>query len=199
MAEAFAHRTPLAARPAARDTSVRIEEVTDRGVIDLRGHLADAGFRKAAKQVLGVDLPAQPRTSVVAGKLTILWLSLDQWLITCPREEASALAAAMQRELEGVHALAVDVSDMRAIVRVSGEGAAETLMKGTSVDLTLADGAPGTVRRLRFTEIAAMAHALPGGEGFDLYVFRSYAPYALQYLEAAARPAAAIRLFTPKA
>jgi uncharacterized protein YbbC (DUF1343 family) len=56
----------------------------------------------------------------------------------------------------------------------------------------------GWRRRMRFAEIAALTHALPGGEGFDLHVFRSYAPYALQYLEAAARPGGALRLFQPK-
>jgi sarcosine oxidase, subunit gamma len=198
MADTLTHRTPLSGRTLARDSAVSIAEVTDRGMIDLRGHLADAGFARAVKTVLGVALPTAPRTCASHGAVTVLWLSLDQWLITCPRGEAAALAAALASELNGVHALAVDVSDMRAIFRVTGAGAAEVLMKGTSVDLTLEDGTPGTVRRMRFAEIAALTHALPGGEGFDLYVFRSYAPYALQYLEAAARPAAALRLFKPK-
>jgi sarcosine oxidase subunit gamma len=198
MADPLTHRTPLAGRTSPRDSAVAIAEVTDRGMIDLRGHLADPAFGRAVKAVLGLALPSKPRTSASHGAVTALWLSLDQWLITCPRGEAAALAAALAAELNSVHALAVDVSDMRTIVRVTGAGAAETLMKGTSVDLTLEDGAPGTVRRMRFAEIAALTHALPGGEGFDLYVFRSYAPYALQYLEAAARPAAALRLFQPK-
>jgi sarcosine oxidase subunit gamma len=198
MADTLNHRTPLSGRTPARDSAVAIAEVTDRGMIDLRGHLADAAFARAAKTVLGLTLPDVPRTSASHGAVTALWLSPDQWLITCPRGEAAALTAALQAELKSVHALAVDVSDMRVILRVTGAGAAEVLMKGTSVDLTLADGRPGTVRRMRFAEIAALTHALPGGEGFDLYVFRSYAEYALQYLEAAARPAAAIRLFQPR-
>jgi len=199
MADTLTHRTPLAGRAPARDSVVSIAEVTDRGMIDLRGHLADAAFGKAAKTVLGLALPDMPRTSASHGALSVLWLSLDQWLITCPRGETAAVTAALQAELKGVHALVVDVSDMRAILRVTGPGAAEVLMKGTSADLTLQDGRPGAVRRMRFAEIAALAYALPGGEGFDLYVFRSYAEYALQYLEAAARPAAAIRLFAAKA
>ncbi|MFO1088292.1 MAG: sarcosine oxidase subunit gamma family protein [Hyphomicrobiales bacterium] len=193
MADTLTHRTPLSEvlRGSVPDSAVDIVEVKDRGMIDLRGHLADRDFGG----LLGVDLPSVPRTSVSHGSLTVLWLSLDQWLITCPRGDAVALTAALQRDLQGVHSLVADVSDMRTILRVSGDGAAEVLMKGTSVDLTLADGKPGTVRRLRFAEVAAMVHALPDGKSFDLYVFRSYADYVLQYLTAAARPQAAIRLF----
>ena len=43
----------------------------------------------AAKDALGVDLPRQPRTSVAWGDVKVLWLSIDQWLILCPRDQGA--------------------------------------------------------------------------------------------------------------
>ena len=63
-----------------------------------------------------------------------------------------------------------------------------------SLDLLSGDYAPGTVRRMRYAEIAALIHVVED-DVFDLYVFRSYAHYAWDFLLATAREPAKIRLF----
>ena len=88
----------------------------------------------------------------------------------------------------------VDVSDMRAVIRMEGEGCREIIMKGTSLDLLSAEYAPGLVRRMRFAEIAALLNVVED-DVFDIYVFRSYAHYAWDFLRAAAREPAKVRLF----
>jgi heterotetrameric sarcosine oxidase gamma subunit len=62
-----------------------MREVADRGMIDLRGEGSSAKFKQAVKSVLGFDLPAKPRTAASKGPITVLWLSVDQWLVTCAR------------------------------------------------------------------------------------------------------------------
>jgi sarcosine oxidase subunit gamma len=100
----------------------------------------------------------------------------------------------LRAALAGIHSLAVDVSDMRAIMRLEGQGVREVLLKGCSLDL-MGDGyVPGTVRRVRFAEIAALLHVVEP-QVIDLYVFRSYADYAWAFILAAAREPAAVRLF----
>ncbi len=47
---------------------------------------------------------------------------------------------------------------------------------------------------MRFAEIAALLHVVED-EVFDIYVFRSYADYAWEFLLATAREPAKIRLF----
>jgi sarcosine oxidase gamma subunit len=70
-------------------------------------------------------------------------------------------------------------------------------MKGTPVDLTLADLGPGSVRRLRFGDIAAMVHIRRlEPDVIDLFVFRSYGRFAWEWLDATAGEAARLRLFT---
>jgi sarcosine oxidase subunit gamma len=178
-------------------TYVSLREISERGMIDLRGASSDKKFMAAAKSALGLDLPKQPRTSAAWGDIRVFWLSPDQWLITCPRAKAQDLADGLAAELTGIHSLAVNVSDMRAIIRLEGEGVREVVMKGTAIDLTHGDYPPGTVRRMRFAEIAALLHVVEENV-IDIYIFRSYAQYTWDFLSKAARKGSEVRVF-PKA
>ncbi|MBI2719356.1 MAG: sarcosine oxidase subunit gamma [Rhizobiales bacterium] len=186
--------SPLSHVAAPQGLAIGLREMTGRGMIDLRGGAGDAAFMAAAKDVLGAALPTQPRTSVSWGDIKALWLSIDQWLILCPGGRTAELLAALRTALAGIHSLAVDVSDMRAVIRLEGEGSREILMKGSSLDLIDGSYGPGAVRRMRFAEIAALLHVVDDNI-FDVYVFRSYADYAWEFLLATAREPAKIRLF----
>ena len=186
--------SPLAHRELPQDLSIDLREITDRGMVDLRGSASDKKFLGAVKKVLGLDLPKAPRTSVSWGDVRALWLSIDQWLILCSRAKAGEIVAALKAELGSIHSLVVDVSDMRAVLRLEGEGVREVLLKGSSLDLLSPDYAPGTVRRMRFAEIAALLHVVEN-DVFDVYVFRSYADYAWDFLLATARASAQVKLF----
>jgi sarcosine oxidase subunit gamma len=186
--------TPLAHREAPQGLSIELREITDRGMIDVRGSANDKKFMAAAKKVLGLDLPKTPRTSVSWGDVKALWLSIDQWLILCSRAKAGELVATLIAELGNIHSLIVDVSDMRAVLRLEGDGVREVLLKGSSLDL-LGDGyAAGTVRRMRYAEIAALLHVVED-KVFDIYVFRSYADYTWDFILATARAPAKVTLF----
>jgi sarcosine oxidase, subunit gamma len=186
--------TALAHRDVAESTYIDMREISERGMIDLRGHTSDRTFMAAAKAVFGVDLPKEPRTSAAWGDAKILWLSPDQWLVTCPRGKAQELTDALVKELDDTHSLAVNVSDMRTIIRLEGELVREVVMKGSTLDLTDGDYTPGTVRRMRFAEIAALLHIVEENV-IDIYVFRSYAQYAWDFLVKAARKGSEVRLF----
>ncbi len=187
-------KSPLAHRESPQGLSIELREITDRGMIDLRGSTADKKFMAAAKKVLGLDLPKTPRTSVSWGDAKALWLSIDQWLILCSRAKAVELTAALRTELGNIHSLIVDVSDMRAVLRLEGEGVREVLLKGSSLDLLSGDYGPGAVRRMRYAEIAALLHVVEDTV-FDIYVFRSYADYAWDFILATARAPAKVNLF----
>ena len=184
----------LAHRAEPTNTYVSLREITTRGMIDLRGLPSDRKFMAAAKEVLGFDLAKTPRSSNTFGDVKALWLSPDQWLILCARENAPALAADLAKAVEKTHALAVDVSDMRSIIRVEGERAREVMMKGCSLDFADTDFTPGYVRRVRFAEIAALFNIVDDNT-VDLYVFRSYANYAWDFLLKAARKGSEVGVF----
>jgi sarcosine oxidase, subunit gamma len=185
----------LAHRSTPDNLSLSMREISERGMIDLRGSASDRKFMTAVKSVLGVDLPKAPRTSASWGEYKALWLSTDQWLILCTRSKTTALLAELNAALGKIHSLAVDVADMRAIIRLEGDGVRETLMKGSSLDLISDDYKQGTVRRMRFAEIAALLHVVEDN-CFDIYVFRSYADYTWEFLTKAARKGSEVKLFS---
>lgn len=190
----LSYASPLAGITPPSGLAVVIREIPDRGMIDLRGLSTDAAFMSAVRDVLGVALPTQPRSSAAWGDVRVLWLSVDQWLILTTRNKSHEILAGLRRALAGVHSLAVDVSDMRAVIRLEGEGVREILMKGTSLDLLAPSVQPGFCRRMRFAEIAALLHVVEETV-FDVYVFRSYARYAWDFLCTAAREPAKVTLF----
>lgn len=179
--------TPLYDRQAPDGLAISMSEVVDRGMIDLRGLPTDKKFMEAAKAALGLALPTTPRTSAGNGDIVCLWMSPDQWLITCPRKAVDGLLAKLNAGLEGIFSLAVDMSDARTIIRLEGERVRETLMKGSSIDFTQGGYGGGTVRRMLFGEIAAMVHVVSEKpDVFHLMVFRSYAHHAWDWIEATA-------------
>ncbi len=190
--------TPLYDRQAPSGLAIQMSEVVDRGMIDLRGLPKDKKFMDAAKSALGVALPTTPRTTASKGDVVCLWMSLDQWLITCPRKDVAALLAKLNKALEGIHSLAVDMSDARAIIRLEGDRVRETLMKGSSIDFTQSGYEAGTVRRMLFGEIAAMVHVVSDSpDVFELMVFRSYAHHAWDWVEATAMKGSEVDFLKP--
>lgn len=190
----LAYKSPLAGVTAPAGLSISLREIADRGMIDLRGLASDPAFMSAAHDALGFALPTAPRTSASWGDVKVLWLSVDQWLILSTRSKAHEIIANLRTALKGIHSLAVDVSDMRAVIRLEGEGLREILMKGTSLDLLDAEYKPGLCRRMRFAEIAALLHVVEDNV-FDVYVFRSYAHYTWEFLCTTARDASKLKLF----
>jgi sarcosine oxidase subunit gamma len=190
----LSHQSALAGVAAPPGLSVSLREIADRGMIDLRGLASDPAFMSAAHDALGFALPTAPRSSAAWGDVQVLWLSVDQWLILSTRSKAHEILANLRTALRGIHSLAVDVSGMRAVIRLEGEGCREVLMKGTSLDLLDPAYKPGTCRRMRYAEIAALLHVVEE-DVFDVYVFRSYAQYTWNFLCATAREGARVKLF----
>ena len=81
---------------------------------------------------------------------------------------------------------------MRAIIRIEGDGAREVMMKSGSLEFFNQEFSAGYVRRMRFAEIAALFNIVEPNI-IDLYVFRSYATYAYDFLMKAARKGSQIR------
>ncbi len=176
--------------------AISVEEV-NLGMIDLRGDLGDKKFVSAVKKALGVTLPSKPRRSVHKNDVDCLWLSPDQWLITCAPEQKAALLSALKKALGSIHSLAVDVSHARCVLRLTGDCARETLMKGSSVDLSTKECDAGYVRRLLFAEQGALVHIRSQSPDIiDLFIFRSYADYVWKWLEVTSNTHAKVNLFT---
>jgi len=171
---------------AAYEGYARIEERGLRGMITLRGNFADAKFKKAIKALAGVDVPAQ--TSCTAGKTHVVaWMSPDELLILCPHAEAEAGVATLTKALSGTHFLAANVSDARAVFRISGDKAREVICKLAPVDMSPKAFPAGHFRRTWLAQTPA-AFWMPDAQTVELICFRSVADYVFGLLSRAAMP-----------
>ena len=189
------------AEAEAINGSIAVSIINDRGMIDLRGDIKDKKFSTSIQKVLGITLPDAPRQSTSKETNTLLWLSPDQWLLLCPRTDVEKIIIKLQTALNEVHSLVVDVSDARTIFRLEGTGAKEVVTKGAPIDLSAQDCKAGYVRRLRFAEMAALIHivstdASNDSETIDLFVFRSYAQYAWDWLAATSSKQSKLDIFS---
>lgn len=162
------------------------------GMVTLRGDLADAGFASAVRDVTGLDLPAQ---GAIAGNgPRLAWMSPDELLLFCDADDAPGQAAALSAALAGQHALAVDVTDARALFRLEGAACREVMAKLTPADLSPHAFGPGRMRRTRLAQVAAAFH-MPDETSFEIVAFRSVAQYVFDLLSNAAKPGSEVGLF----
>ena len=172
--------TPLAAAlPAAPATRVVLR--------------AGEEARPALEAALGLSLSGPIGTSDTSGPRSALRLGPDEWLLIeeeVGEEGGDAFRTPVLADLAGVEALhaAVDVSHRNAGILVTGPRAADALEHGCPRDLAL-DAFP----------IGACARTLLGkcevvlwrgkADAFRVEVWRSFAPYAMDFLSEACRDA----------
>ena len=162
----------------------RVEDCGVMGMITLRGDMGLAAVRKAAAAGSGCALPGI-RKAAFAGDATLCWMSPDEMLLVFPYGEAGARQAAMAKALGAAHSLVADVSDARAMLRVSGPNAREVLAKLSPVDLSPGAFGVGDLRRSRIAQVAA-AYWMDAEDSFRIVCFRSVAEYVYGVLKTAA-------------
>ena len=171
----------------------RIEECGPQGMITLRGNPVARAVKSAATVAGGVRMPGVNSVNL-KGEGGLCWMSPDELLILCPYDEVTATLEKMNRTLARTHSLAVDVSDARAMFRVSGPAAREVLAKLSPVDLSPDAFRPGMLRRTRLAQVSA-AFWMVDGDSFQIVCFRSVADYVFTLLKTAAQPGAEVGYF----
>lgn len=175
---------------ASFDGLARVEECGLQGMITLRGDLSDKTVIKAATAASGQKMPAQNHANVV-GESGLCWMSPDELLVLVPHDGVADAVERMTAALGAAHSLAVNVSDARAVFRLSGSAARDVLAKLCPVDLSPAAFQPGQFRRTRLAQVPA-AFWMDDADSFRIVCFRSVAQYVFDLLKAAAHPAAAV-------
>ena len=170
-----------------------VEDCGVQGMIVLRGDPSSAAVKQAATAGSGAAMPGVRKVSQAAHG-ALAWMSPDELLVLCPYGEAGARQGAMARALGKEHGLVADVSDARAMVRLSGKGAREVLAKLSPVDLAPGSFGPGDFRRTRVAQVAA-AFWMEADESFRIVCFRSVAEYLFGVLKVAAQPGSEVGYF----
>ncbi|PIE06704.1 MAG: sarcosine oxidase subunit gamma [Rhodobacterales bacterium] len=163
------------------------------GMVTIRGDLADSAFTRAVSEVTGCALPKR-RGIAAEGGCRLAWMAPDELMLFCKAEDAPAQARALTEAFGGQHALAVDVTDARAVVRVEGGAVREVIAKLTPADVSPEAFGPGQMRRTRLGQVPA-AFSMPDETSFEVIGFRSVAIYLFDLLANAAKPGSEVGLF----
>jgi len=163
---------------------VTIRETGLRGMITLRGELADKALRSACKSVTGLVVPDVGEMAQDDGK-ALCWMSPDELLILVPYADVAGAIAAIDKAMKGKHYLAANVSDARASITVEGAFAREVIAKLAPADLHPDSFTPGMIRRTRLAQAAA-AFWMRDAETFEVICFRSVAEYVFDLLKQSA-------------
>ena len=191
--------TALAGSAAPAGLAVELEEAPLLGMITLKGDLASPAMRAAASQATGLAIPAVRRIAT-AGDRRALWMAPDEVLLQTPYAERGVALSAAQGALAGAPHLAVDVSDARAVFRLAGAAARDVLAKGAPIDLHPSAFGLGDLRRTRIATVAAAIYQTSDApETFEVFCFRSYAPYLWKWLIASSNKASMLGVWPTSA
>lgn len=169
----------------------RIEEQGLVGMITIRGDFASKTFSSAVEAVSGCAMP-EVRKTTSAGDKRLAWMSPDELLLITPHMNATADVADLEAKFGDEHALAINVSDARAVFRISGAASREVISKVAPVDMS--DFAEGDFRRSRFAQVPA-AFWMSGEDAFDVVCFRSVAQYIFDLLSVAAQDGSEVGVY----
>lgn len=164
----------------------RVEELGLTGMITIRGDFGSKSFAKAVSAVAGCDLPAQRCHNAGSDGRVLAWMSPDELLLITAHDTAAADIAAMQEQLGDEHSMVVNVSDARAVFRISGEACREVVGKLAPVDMDSTAFGVSDFRRTRFAQVPA-AFWMRDAETIDVVCFRSVAQYMFDLLSVAAQ------------
>ena len=173
---------------------VSIAEAGPVGMITIRGDFADAGFAKAVEAATGVAIP-ETRTFAETPGGGLGWMSPDELLWVLAYDDAPKAADDLAAALAGSHHMVVNVSDARAVIRVSGQGARELIAKGAPVDMAPGSFAAGDFRRSHIGQLAAAFWLGTDERTFTIVCFRSAGAYLFAWLSESAREGATPGLY----
>jgi sarcosine oxidase, subunit gamma len=170
------------ARTPAAHAGVELRERQAGTQLVIRGDGSDGGFSSAVSQALGLELPVTPKTAHRRRGRTLLWLGPDEWLAVMAADNDGKLSAGLAAALADVHHAIADVSHSRTVIGLRGSNARDVLLKGTNIDLhPRAFGADNCIQA-RLGRCHMLLHQRDDSPSYDIYVHRSFAVYAWNWL-----------------
>ncbi len=198
MTASIERQSPLGAwserfeRASSDREAFAIRELPFATQVNLRGDAANTRFASAVSSALGCELP-QANTFSAGQHGSVLWLGPGEWLIASNADRGDVIAAALRRELAGVHHAVTDVSAARTVIEIAGREARVVLAKGCSLDVhAKAFASPRTAQTL-LAKARVLIQCVDDRPTFRIFVPDSFAAYLGEWLTDAAGECAASR------
>ncbi|MGW2638158.1 sarcosine oxidase subunit gamma [Streptomyces sp. NPDC001348] len=172
----------LAAATRTSGGAIRLAELPFLTQINVRLDGKGAAA-EAVGLALDLQLPLQPNTTVRAGKLTVLWLGPDEWLLVGPAGSERHLESRIREAAGDEHVCVTDVSAQRTTLLVTGPHARDLLAHGCALDLHPRVFGSGRCAQttLGRTQVVLVARDEPS-RGFWVLVRSSFAGYLAEWL-----------------
>jgi sarcosine oxidase subunit gamma len=146
------------------------------------GAEAGAGLRAGLAAVLGFGPAVAANRAASRSAMSILWLGPERWLVVAPETEEGALALRLRGSLGVAEFAVTDLGHGRTVLRVAGDRARDLLAKGCPIDLHPRSFPPDACAQSLLGHVGVLIHAVDVGPRFDLYVARSFALTAWEWL-----------------
>lgn len=180
-------RSPLSTCEPIQSDFVSIAEASPRGILGLRGDLTNFDFLFEVKGILGFEIPDKPNSTVVGELASALWLGPDEWLIITSPHDQFKIEESLRRNLVSSGASIVDLTESRAVIKISGNKVRDVLAKGCPLDLHPRMFMPGVCKQSVIAKASIILHNIEVDEAFEIYVGSSYAKYLWSWLHDATR------------
>ncbi len=128
---------------------------------------------------------ALPKPGEVTRNETLVAFAIarDEWLLTAHISDEQTLFELLDQSIAGTDGAVAIVSDAYAGFNVSGPGARDVMSQLVPIDLHPQEFPIGSARRTAFGRASALVHHLESPAGFDVYIERPLARYALGLLQ----------------
>ena len=171
----------FAAHSTTGERGVSLREIPFLAQLDLQLQPHGTAAQRIGR-ALGAPLPTEPNTVAVAGRLRVLWLGPEEWLVVGPDGSAPATAAMLRAALEDEPGSVVDVSANRTTLELSGPAARQVLERGCALDLHPRAFAPGRCAQTLLSKVNVILHQVDPEPTYRLLVRGSFAQYLADWL-----------------
>ena len=146
----------------------------------------DLFFEKISNK-FNITLPKLPNTTTKNDKITALWLSPKEWLLVVNPSIDVTEIKSLQKDINDVDELAIDVSDRWIAINLTGNKTIDILSKGTSIDLDNSFFYAGSCAQTTLWTVNVIIYKIDSKPSFDLFVDSTMATFLWQWLEHSSR------------
>ena len=164
-----------------QDAGVSVSELPHSGKLVCQTRADDEAVQAALSAAIGQKLPLLPNTSTTSTH-TILWMKPGKWMIFCAVGESRQLRKNLKSALAGFICMISDISDSRVGIEISGDDARALLSRVCALDLDARSFTRGQCAQTLLVRVPLLLHQVNDRPTFHLYVDRSVARYAWDWL-----------------
>ena len=127
---------------------IEFQEIAFAQKINLRGNSNNKSFMTLQGKLLDAVLPTKSNTYTNNGKIKILWLGPNEWLIVDEDKKNNELFLKLEKSDNHEESAITDVSENRTIIRIRGKKIFNLLEVGSDKEEEKSPKSPGIIQKI---------------------------------------------------